>query len=98
MRKHVYYFCEATLEGHTETRVFLGRPRNMSRNAERARGSMSEQQSGLAKSEVTHRENGPEEDCNALCALAVGKLLPPHPVVCELYHFQSDSQQCCALS
>ena len=30
-----------------------------------ARGSMSEQQSGLAKSEVTHRENGPEENCNA---------------------------------
>lgn len=26
---------------------------------------MSEQQSGLAKSEVTHRENGPEENCNA---------------------------------
>lgn len=27
-----------------------------------ARGSMSGQQSGLAESEVTHRENGPEED------------------------------------
>lgn len=47
---------------------------------------MSEQQSGLAKSEVTHRENGPEEDCNASVCISSREAAASTPCG-ELYHF-----------